>query len=294
MPYLSGNSHRPQATKKGVFCSVQLEVTMSDNQDSITIIRSEHNRDNPYVIMDKRIFENKAMSWKAKGMLGYFLSRPDNWKIILADLVKRSTDGMHAIRSTLHELEECGYLKQERRHSKETGQFEWLYVVYESPSPSIGFPSMVNPSMDNHTLLNNDCTNNESKDIIGDSKNESPTPPRTQAKQDGLGIVLEDQDTTETTMPEDSILFKAINDDRRANKQRAIRIKFDTLQQKEKWRGAMMTAQRIFNGAHEETLTAWIKLAMEKGIRNKSGIIAYVAKCAANQADRQETPLRVY
>ena len=57
-----------------------------------TIFRVAKNKDNPYVMIDKRPLENPSLSWKAKGVLAYLLSRPDDWEIILGDLIKRSTD----------------------------------------------------------------------------------------------------------------------------------------------------------------------------------------------------------
>ncbi len=131
--------------------------------------------------------------------------------------------------------------------------------------------------------------NNLKKEDFGVSKDETPI-----ASQTSLDLVLSDSDTTEPTLAEDAILFDAINRDRKANNQRAVREKFDTLQQKAKWRATTETAKRLFNGQQAEILAGWVNTALEKGIRNKPGIIAYVAKIAENQADRRESTLRVY
>ena len=77
-----------------------------------TIFRVVHNPNNPYVIVDKRIFEKPYMSWKAKGLLVYLLSRPDDWTVRLGDLAKRSTDKMHASRQALRELLLVGHARQ--------------------------------------------------------------------------------------------------------------------------------------------------------------------------------------
>jgi len=131
--------------------------------------------------------------------------------------------------------------------------------------------------------------NNLKKEDFGVSKDETPI-----ASQTSLDLVLSDSDTTEPTLAEDAILFDAINRDRKANNQRAVREKFDTLQQTAKWRATTETAKRLFNGQQAEILAGWVNTALEKGIRNKPGIIAYVAKIAENQADRRESTLRVY
>jgi hypothetical protein len=52
-----------------------------------------------------------ALSWKAKGILGYIIGKPEGWKVRVADLVTRShgLDGDTAVRSALKELRAAGY-----------------------------------------------------------------------------------------------------------------------------------------------------------------------------------------
>ncbi|MBN1423979.1 hypothetical protein JXA88_05415 [Candidatus Fermentibacteria bacterium] len=104
-----------------------------------TIIRCEKNRDHPYVMIDKRVAEDLALSWKAKGLMSYRLSRPDGWEIRMSDLVKRSPDGETAVRSGLQELEARGYLVRETLHDPATGRFAGVRLtVYEQPLPPDG------------------------------------------------------------------------------------------------------------------------------------------------------------
>ena len=101
--------------------------------DNKSIIRVQKNKDNPYVMVDKRIFMNFDLSWKSKGLLGYLLSRPDNWRIIVADLIKQSTDGRDAVYSGLKELINARYIIRERKRS-EKGRFSaYEYIVLEEP-----------------------------------------------------------------------------------------------------------------------------------------------------------------
>ena len=62
-----------------------------------TIFRVKKNADNPFVMIDRRPIENPKLSWKAKGILAYLLSRPDNWVVRLGDLVKHSPDGAFSV-----------------------------------------------------------------------------------------------------------------------------------------------------------------------------------------------------
>jgi DnaD/phage-associated family protein len=98
-----------------------------------TIFRTIHDKDNPYVMIDRRIIDNTGLSFKAKGILTYLLSRPDGWEVNLIDLANRGTDGIDAVKSGVKELKDAGYL----RHSgtrKVDGQFGTvIWEVYEVP-----------------------------------------------------------------------------------------------------------------------------------------------------------------
>lgn len=99
---------------------------------SKTIFRIEKNADNPFVMIDRRPIENPALSWKAKGVLAYLLSRPDNWIIRLGDLLNRSPDGPYAVRQAVKELRNAGHLEMET--IRENGYIkQWIYKVYEIP-----------------------------------------------------------------------------------------------------------------------------------------------------------------
>jgi hypothetical protein len=91
-------------------------------------------RENPYVQLDKRCLEDEKLSWKAKGLLAYVLSKPTDWTIRRSDLVKKSKDGKDAVSSAIKELEINGYVYRYQERD-EKGQFgEWVWEVYELPS----------------------------------------------------------------------------------------------------------------------------------------------------------------
>jgi hypothetical protein len=98
----------------------------------MSIIRVCHNRENPFVMIDKDILNNGMLTWKAIGLLTYLLSKPDNWNISIEHLSKVTPDGSSSVRSALTELEAEGYLT--RRPIKENGKIiEWERIVYEVP-----------------------------------------------------------------------------------------------------------------------------------------------------------------
>lgn len=98
-----------------------------------------------FVIIQNALFQNKKISLKAKGLLGYMLSLPSDWDYTIEGLTKSLLEGKASIQSTLNELENEGYL--ERIRAREKGQFKVDYVIHsrpkkvtkiESPQPKIG------------------------------------------------------------------------------------------------------------------------------------------------------------
>ncbi|WP_051935340.1 hypothetical protein [Deinococcus sp. YIM 77859] len=95
-----------------------------------TIIRAARNSENPYAQIARALFEDERLSWRAKGLMGYLLSRKDGWKVYVADLQKRSTDGRDACYKALDELGRAGYL--ERHEQREKGRIKgYEYVIHE-------------------------------------------------------------------------------------------------------------------------------------------------------------------
>jgi hypothetical protein len=97
-----------------------------------TIFRVEKNKDNPFVMIDRRAIENPKLSWKAKGLLAYLLSRPDNWVVRFRDLGKRSPDGAHTVRVAMKELRTAGHVTVETE--RDGGRItKWIYHIHEVP-----------------------------------------------------------------------------------------------------------------------------------------------------------------
>jgi len=97
------------------------------------IIRIQKKRNN-FVMLDKGFLNDDKLSFKSKGILAYLLSKPDNWKVIVGDLVNHSIDGKKAVYSGLRELKEHGYYKKIPVRD-ETGRriSHWESVIFECP-----------------------------------------------------------------------------------------------------------------------------------------------------------------
>lgn len=90
-------------------------------------------RENPFVQIDRSCFEDELLSWRGKGMMGYLLSRPNDWVIRKADLVKRSPDGKSVVEGALLDLMERGYIFYYPERDEKGRIEKWIYEVYESP-----------------------------------------------------------------------------------------------------------------------------------------------------------------
>ena len=98
-----------------------------------TIIRTVKDRAHPYTIINNTVFNDRGLSWKAKGLMGYFLSKPDDWRVSVTDLVARGGDGPKAVYSGLRELVAAGYVHRSALRDAAGRIRCWEYVVYEKP-----------------------------------------------------------------------------------------------------------------------------------------------------------------
>jgi uncharacterized phage protein (TIGR02220 family) len=107
---------------------------MHKEVEILSILRVEKNAN--YVVMNRTALNDKRLSWKAKGIMAYMLSMPDDWVFYVTELTKHSIDGEKAFRSGLKELKENGYVKRNpvREGNKIVG---WETVVTEIPSQTL-------------------------------------------------------------------------------------------------------------------------------------------------------------
>ena len=151
-----------------------------------------HKERGDYFMMHKQPINNQELSWKAKGMLAYLMSKPTNWEIRTADLIKKATDGEDAVRAGLNELETAGYIVRKRENDAQ-GHIQWVCIVYETPAPeaerthpkerrktkvqspytenpTMDYPNMENPYPTNNNPTNNNENNNNPENIYAKKK----------------------------------------------------------------------------------------------------------------------------
>ncbi len=111
---------------------------------SNTVIRAP--RRHRFVVIDQRAVEDNRLSWAARGLLCYLLSRPDDWKVLVNDLRKRGNLGRDGIYRLLRELRTLGYARFQRLRDK-TGRIRggiyYIREIADSPDPQL--PDTVSP-----------------------------------------------------------------------------------------------------------------------------------------------------
>lgn len=111
---------------------------------STTIIRAP--RRDRFLIIDQRAIEDDRLSWAARGLLGYLLSKPDDWKVLVNDLRKRGDLGRDGIYRLLRELRDTGYLRFVRKRDRLGRIRGGTYIVREiATAPDPDLPDMVEP-----------------------------------------------------------------------------------------------------------------------------------------------------
>lgn len=121
-----------------------------------------------YYMAHKGYVEDERLSFKAKGIMSYLFSKPDNWVIYQTEVANSSKDGKSGVRTAFNELLELGYLTREMSR-KENGDFDgYDYTLHEQPVETVGeVRKMENAKMENAKMVyakshttNNNLTNN--------------------------------------------------------------------------------------------------------------------------------------
>ena len=131
------------------------------------------NKNVNYTVMSNHHLQDKRLSLKAKGLLSYMLSLPDDWDYSLKGLTTGCRDGIDSVRSTVRELEASGYLRRSKVRDARGRIVDYNYEVFELPqkepaedvpvpapdspsseNPTSGFPTLENPIQQNTNKQN--------------------------------------------------------------------------------------------------------------------------------------------
>lgn len=132
-------------------------------------IRIKKNKDNPYVMINRKAVHDKSLSWKAKGLLSYLLSLPDDWQLYESEIALHSISGLAATKTAFKELIQAKYIYRLKKRYPDGRFAGYEYQVYECPQNIEGLPkfiSVMRKSVNGKsTTTNIEGTNNEGDDL---------------------------------------------------------------------------------------------------------------------------------
>lgn len=147
-----------------------------------------------FTIINNDAINDSKLSWRAKGILIYIRSRPDDWQFYSSEVEKHSTDGIKSLLSGLKELEDCGYLKRLQGKSKDGRFTELEWQIADTPAflpQTVSRYAVSGHAVSGHavkgTLLNTDSTNTDKPNT--DSKDHSPVDTGQRPEPDYAGLI---------------------------------------------------------------------------------------------------------
>lgn len=134
------------------------------------IVRTVKNKENPYYLKNRTAPNDPRLTWKAKGVHDYLMSKPDHWEAIIKELIAASADGEEAVRSAINELIKFGYMHRAREINELGRVIRWRLDAYEAPEmnpyfvanephpafPDVAEPDLAYPHLGNQALVIND------------------------------------------------------------------------------------------------------------------------------------------
>lgn len=178
---------------------------------NFTEIHRETKTEN-YSMISNEVLRRKDISWKAKGIMAYILSLPNDWTIYLEELEKHATDGRDSFRTGWNELKDKGYVQ--RSPVRDKGKIiAWKTTVKEKVDveefpphtefPYMEKPLMEKPHMDNPKLQSTNSTNNLSIQKTNSTKRTSPPSKKKYGEMDNVLLNDSEMEKLKDKFPND-------------------------------------------------------------------------------------------
>ena len=182
----------------------------------MAIIRTK--REHSYTVVSNKIYDKNQLSWQAMGLLGYLLTKPDSWQVMVAELVNVTKDtkkptGREGVYNIINELKEKGFISVRKNSDGSTD-----YTVYDEPiqqsnqenpnqeNPNQGKPNQGKPNQGKPTLVNT-----EYKQVLNINKDgeEEGAENAASASEKNISNVFGDFPITDDWEPKDKAAFDA-------------------------------------------------------------------------------------
>jgi len=121
---------------------------MSESQGHILTIIKAKKRNNFTIISNEAVWD-KGLTWEAKGLHTYLITRPDGWRVHKEELVKRSSGcGRDKMDRLVKELQEAGYITIITKRDKDGKFVGNKYLIKEHPSQEADIPLTGNQGLE--------------------------------------------------------------------------------------------------------------------------------------------------
>lgn len=134
------------------------------------------NKNKNYTTINNTGLRDKRLTWKAKGILAYILTLPDDWVFYMEEIATHAKDKLDSLKSGMKELKKYGYVKRFPVKDEQGKIIRWETIIYEVPQeeyplvdiPPVGKPRVDEPLVENPMLLstNKQNTNIQSSSIF--------------------------------------------------------------------------------------------------------------------------------
>lgn len=85
-------------------------------------------RDN-FTVVTNQLINDQTLSWAAKGVLCYLLSKPTDWQFFIGDIVKHAACTEYQVQKLIKELETAGYIKRYKDVKPGTNKLYWVWEI---------------------------------------------------------------------------------------------------------------------------------------------------------------------
>src|ERR1700676_3580363 len=106
---------------------------MTQKYDSQTIIirRAKHDKEHPYLMLNKNLIRDSSLTVKSRFVLIYLLSFPDDWKFHFDKIAKEMVISRNILYKCLNEIIDKGYGKREILRNEKGQIQDYLYEFSE-------------------------------------------------------------------------------------------------------------------------------------------------------------------
>ena len=126
-------------------------------KNSTTFVRVKKNEN--YTTVHNGFIKRKDLSWKAKGIMTYLLSLPDDWVVNLDEIKRNASDGESSFRSGWKELKDAGYVSKRSIRDEVTKKIlKWETIIKEIPDEKKNH-NVGNHNVESHQVGNHQVDN---------------------------------------------------------------------------------------------------------------------------------------